>query len=113
MTPFDELLSGVYSTTITEASILVRELRVRVGVLTKPVTVRIFYDGKRAEPFSYEISEVLKTPGREATDGPRTAATENDALRRAVRTLTEAYEDAVRQGQLPEDAWLVESDVRR
>ena len=110
MERFDELLNGVHSATVTEVSVLVREVRVRVGVLSSPVTIRIYYDPKSSEPFTFEISAVINT-GSEGTpqDAPHGAPSENEALRRALRTLTQDYEDAVRRGEIPDDRWLVES----
>lgn len=104
----DELLSGIYSTTITEGSVLVREVRVRVGVLSNYVKVRIYYDGRSAEPYSFELSAVMKTErDRQAGESGPNAATEAEALRQAVRLLTQDYENAVRRGEMPDDSWLV------
>lgn len=108
MKDVDELLSGVYSATIAEISVLVREARVRVGVLSEFVTVRIFYDARSAEPYRFELSAVMKTAReRNARGSGQTAVSEGDALRQAVRLLTQDYEDAVRRGELPDDSWLV------
>lgn len=108
---FDELLSGVHSQTITEASVLVREVRVRVGVLSKPVTIRIYYDSGAGERYRFELSARMKTArGQDPRDAPRTAPSENEALKRAVRMLTQDYEEAVRQGHMPDDTWLVDGD---
>ena len=108
MNEIDELLSGVYSSTIAEVAVLVREARVRVGVLSNFVTVRIYYDGRSAEPYRFELSAVMKTAGgARDRDAPQRALTEADALRHAVRKLTQDYEDAVRNGQMPDDTWLV------
>jgi len=112
MERLDELLSGIYSPTITEASVLVREVRIRVGVLSKAVTIRILYDGKEGEPYRFELSALMKTTSeRRARDSTRRAVSEAEALRRAVRMLTQDYEDAVRAGQLPDDSWLVDGDL--
>lgn len=108
MKDVEELLTGVYSTTITEIAVLVREVRVRVGVLTNYVTVRIYYDGRSAEPYRFELSAVMKTarePGARASE--QNARSEAEALRQAVRLLTQAYEDAVRHGEMPDESWLV------
>ena len=108
MALFDDLLNGVYSASVAQVTVLVREVRVRIGVLARPVTVRIFYDAKRAEPYEFETDCFMKTADdRDAPDCPRFAPSEGEALRRAVRLLTESYEDAVRRGELPEDSWLV------
>ncbi|HYH09375.1 MAG TPA: hypothetical protein VEK11_20175 [Thermoanaerobaculia bacterium] len=108
MKDMDELLAGVYSATIAEIAVLVREVRVRIGILPTPVTVRIYYDAREAEPYSFELSAVMRTaPAREAHAREPLARTEGDALRQAVRMLTQDYEDAVRQGQMPDDGWLV------
>jgi hypothetical protein len=105
---FDDLLSGVYSASVAEVTVLVREVRVRIGVLPRPVTVRIYYDARRAEPYEFETDAVMKTADdRGAQDCARFAPSEGEALRRAVRMLTEAYDEAVRRGELPEDSWLV------
>ena len=111
MERFDDLLSGL-SPTITEVALLVREVRVRIGVLPKPVTIRIYCDHKGDEPYRFELSARM-TP---AVDGRADVAgggfsSEREALRRAVRVLTHAYEEAVRQGQMPDDDWLVDADV--
>jgi hypothetical protein len=107
-TDIDELLSGVYSSTIAEVEVLVREARVRVGVLSNFVTVRIFYDGRSGEPYRFELSAVMKTASRGLAHATgHRALTEPDALRRAVRMLTQDYEDAVRSGEMPDDTWLV------
>jgi hypothetical protein len=104
----DELLNGVYSSTIVEVVVLVREARVRVGVLPNFVTVRIYYDGRSAEPYRFELSAVMKTAsGGRAREARQRALTESDALRQAVRMLTQDYEDAVRNGEMPDDTWLV------
>ncbi|HEX8618700.1 MAG TPA: hypothetical protein VF911_14040 [Thermoanaerobaculia bacterium] len=109
---FDDLLAGVYSATVTEAEVLVREVRVRIGVLSQPVRIRIYYDGKRMEPYSFEMTEFVKTAdGGHPRDTSRLAASEAEALRRAVRMLTEDYEAAVRGGELPDDSWLVQGDL--
>lgn len=109
MNPFDDLLNSVRSATITDIAVLVREVRVKVGVLSKCVTIRIYQHPEKAEPFTFEISSVMKTAiDRDACDGERAANSENEALRRAVRMLTQDYEDAVRRGEMPDDAWLVE-----
>jgi hypothetical protein len=111
MERFDDLLSSLHSPTVAEVSILVREVRVRIGVLSKPVTIRIYYDRNVEEPYRFELSARMKTAvQRDARDAPRRAGSEADALRRAVRMLTQDYEDAVRQGQLPDDSWLVDGD---
>ena len=111
MNPFDDLLSGVYSATVTEAAVLVREVRVRIGVLSRPVTIRVYYDGRRSDSFIAETTEFMKTAGSDARkrDGGCSATSEIEALRRAVRMLTEDYEEAVRRGELPDDSWLVRS----
>ena len=108
MRDVDELLTGVYSPTIAEVQVLVREVRIRVGVLSNHVTVRIYYDGRSTEPYSFELSAVVKTArGRDLPQSGQTAPTEAEALRQAVRLLTQDYEDAVRHGELPNDDWLV------
>ena len=110
MNHLDEFLNGVRSTTITDVSVLVHEVRVKVGVLSRYVTIRIYYDAANAEPYSFEISAVMKPAhDRAASDHGRSAGTANEALRRAVRMLTQDYEDAVRRGEMPDDAWLVEA----
>ncbi len=110
MSSYDELLNGVRSATIIDLSILVREVRVKVGVLSKSVTIRIYQDTD-GERYTFEMSAVMKTAAdRQARDDERSASTENEALRRAVRTLTQDYEDAVRRGEMPDDRWLV--DIR-
>lgn len=101
---FDELLTGVRSATITDVSVLVREVRVKVGVLSKYVSIHIYYDPTNVDPFTFTTSLVM----RNAHDGDRSAHSENEALRRAIRFLTQGYEDAVRRGEMPDDAWLVE-----
>ena len=111
MNAFEDLLKGVRSATITHVEVLVRELRVKVGVLTKYVTVRIYQDG---ESFTFATSSVMKTAvDRDARDRAYVADSENEALRLAVRMLTQDYEDAVRQGEMPDDAWLVEPSPAR
>lgn len=108
MKELNELLNGVYSSTIADVAVLVREVRVRIGVLPRSVTVRIYYDGRSTKPYSYELSAVMKTAAaREVRSVESNAATEGDALRLAVRLLTQDYEDAVRNGQMPDDSWLV------
>lgn len=111
MTFFDNLLNGAYSATITEMSVLVREVRVRIGVLVQPVTIRIYYDSRGADAYTFELSAFMKTASdRDIRTTPGTAPSESEALRRAVRMLTEDYEEAVRRGELPEDRWLVQAD---
>ena len=109
MGPFDELLQGIYSSTVAEVSILVREVQVRIGVLQKPVTIRVYYTGRGDQPYRFDTSARMKTANRDGVrEGLRTASSEGDALRRAVRLLTQDYEDAVRRGHMPDDSWLVE-----
>ena len=109
MARFNELLSGVYSTTITDVAVLVREVRVRIGVLSKYVTIRIYDDGKDPVSFTFELSASMKTGMDEASRGDQSGApTENEALRRAIRMLTQNYDDAVRRGEMPDDRWLVD-----
>jgi hypothetical protein len=111
MGPFDELLRGVYSSTVAEVSILVRQVEVRIGVLRKPVTIRIYYTERADEPYRFAMSARMKTANKGGVrEGQHTAASEGDALRRAVRLLTQDYEDAVRQGKMPDESWLVEGD---
>jgi hypothetical protein len=113
VTAIDELLNGVYSPTVTDVSVLVREVHVRVGVLLKPVVIRVFYDGRAGEPYRFVLSARMKTtPDGDRRPLPRSAASEAEALRRAVRMLMQDYEDAVRQGLMPDDCWLVEDDGR-
>ena len=107
MTPIDDLLSGIHSPTITQCSVLVREVRVRVGVLRRNVTIRIYYNGKASEPFTFELSALMRTREGDLRDDDRSAASENEALRRAIRLLTQDYEAAVRRGEMPDDKWLV------
>lgn len=107
MNAFDEILNGVRSATVTDVDILVRELRVKIGVLSKYVTIRIYRD---ARSFTFETSSVMKTAlGRGSRDRERSAESENEAIRLAVRMLTQDYEEAVRQGEMPDDAWLVDA----
>jgi hypothetical protein len=111
MDRLDDLLSALHSATITGISVLVREVRVRVGVLSKPVRIRVYYDDHREEPYHFELSALMQPgAGRSARETSRRAPTEAEALRRAVRMLTQDYEDAVRRGELPDDGWLVEGD---
>lgn len=107
MNQLDDLFNAVYSTTVTDISVLVREVRVRIGVLTQPVTVWIFYAGKGDNPYRFETSALMKTSRFDARNAPRDAPTEIEALRRAVRMLTRDYEAAVRDGEIPDDRWLV------
>jgi hypothetical protein len=110
MTSYEDLLNGVRSATITDLSVLVREVRVKVGVLSKYVTIRIYQDADRADRFTFELSAAMKPAAdRDARDDERSASSENEALRRAVRLLTQDYEDAVRRGEMPDDGWLVET----
>ena len=109
MARFNDLLSGIYSTTITDVAVLVREVRVRIGVLSKYVTIRIYDDGKEPASFTFELSASMKTGSDQASPVDRNGApTENEALRRAIRILTQDYDDAVRRGEMPDDRWLVE-----
>ena len=113
MSSLDDLLGGIYSTTVSQASVLVREVRLRVGVLSRPVTIRVYFDPKKEEPYFCELSELVRPASdREARDEHRAGLTEAEALRSAVRMLTDAYEHAVRGGELPEDSWLVPGDRR-
>jgi hypothetical protein len=110
---FDDLLADLRTATVTDPAVLVREVRMRVGVLTNFVTIRIYYHAKGVEPYRFETSANLQTDAdREPRDVQRCASTEAEALRRAVRMLTEDYEIAVRNGELPDDAWLVPNPRR-
>lgn len=109
MARFHDLLSGIHSATITDVAVLVREVRVRIGVLSRYVTIRIYDDGKDPVSFSFEVSALMNTGSDpEAGVDARGAPTENEALRRAIRMLTQRYDDAVRRGEMPDDGWLVE-----
>jgi hypothetical protein len=107
---FEDLLTGVHSPTVTDVAVLVREVRLRVGVLSQEVAIRIFWDGNEHEPYRFETSALMKA-GKDAPvrDGERGARSENEALRHAVRMLTQDYEEAVRRGEIPDDSWLVTS----
>ncbi|HVG23974.1 MAG TPA: hypothetical protein VND45_07455 [Thermoanaerobaculia bacterium] len=108
MKDLDELLSGAYSPSIAEISVLVREVHVRVGVLATPVIIRVLYDGKSSESYRFQLSAGMKTsPDGETRRTNGRARTEADALRQAIRLLTQDYDDAVRQGKMPHDSWLV------
>ena len=108
MKEIDDLISGVYSAAIAEISVLVREVRVLIGVLATPVIIRIFYDGRNVEPYRFELSAAMKTsPDADARRSTGRAMTEADALRQGIRLLTQDYDDAVRQGKMPDDRWLV------
>lgn len=114
MPKIDDVLSGVRSATICEIAVLVREVRVRIGVLSKAVTIRIFENDRSSDPFTFETSAMMKTSAEgEARPDHSGAPTEGEALRRAIRTLTQDYEDAVRRGEMPDDRWLVESVEHR
>lgn len=102
------LLDGIHSATIADVAVLVREVRVRIGVLTRSVTIRIYQDATKSDPYFFELSAVVRTPDGEAPDRTHNAPSENEALRRAVRILTQDYEAAVRGGEIPDDAWLIE-----
>ena len=112
MPSFDELLNGVYSPSVSDVAVLVREVQVHIGLLAKAVTIRIFYDTKLdVDPYRFELSARMKC----ARDGSvieagRTASSENEALRRAIRMLTQHYDDAVREGHMPDESWLVDGD---
>lgn len=109
MEQIDDVLSGIHSATVTDVAVLVREVRVRIGVLSKHVTIRIYQDERPSEPFTFEISALMRTMREgEPRDDRRRATTENEALRRAIRMLTQDYEDAVRRGEMPDDRWLVD-----
>ena len=104
----DDLLADLKTATVNDPAVLVREVRMRVGVLTNFVTIRIYYHAKGAEPYRFETSATVQISDEsEPRDVQRCAPTEAEALRRAVRMLTEDYELAVRNGELPDDAWLV------
>ena len=110
---YDDLLTDLRTATVTDPAVLVREVRMRVGVLTNFVTIKIYYHAKGVEQYRFETSATLQTdPDREPRDVQRCASTEAEALRRAVRMLTEDYEIAVRNGELPDDAWLVPNPRR-
>ena len=111
MPTIDELLHGIYSPTVVDVSVLVREVEVRIGVLPKPVTVRIYYNDRTDEPFRFTFSAHMRD-GRsgDVLNEQRTAVSEVDALRRAVRMLSHDYDNAVRQGHMPDDGWFVEGD---
>jgi hypothetical protein len=109
MARFNDLLSGVQSGTISEAAVLVREVRVRIGVLSKYVSIRIYDDGKDPASFTFHLSALMKTGSDQTSQVDRRAApNENEALRRAIRILTQNYDDAVRRGEMPDDQWLVD-----
>ena len=107
-TTLDDLLSGIHSATIAEVAVLVRQVRVRVGVLSRFVTIRIYHDATKADPYTFELSAVVRTANGTTLDPAPNVSSENEALRRAVRMLTQDYEAAVRAGEMPDDAWLVE-----
>lgn len=105
MNEFDELLSGVYSATTLSIRVHVRQLRLRIGVLTQPVSIDVWYEGRSAEPFQFELAAEMN-PALERRRTTGSAITETDAIRQAVRLLTQNYEDAVRQGKMPDAAVL-------
>jgi hypothetical protein len=108
VTELDDVLTGIQSSTVTDAAVLVREVRVRIGVLTKYITIMVYYRPGAEEPFTFELSDLMRTAGAgPARDASRTATSEKEALRHAVRLLTQDYEDAVRRGEMPDDSWLV------
>lgn len=107
MNDLDELLSGVYSATTSEIRILVRQLEVRIGILTRPVSITVWYDARSAEPYEFELSATMNALLHAARPSRGTATSEAEAIRYAVRMLTQDYEDAVRQGKMPDDNWLV------
>lgn len=110
----DDILSSIRSATTSEIAVLVREVRVRIGVLSKSVTIRIFENDRSCDPFTFETSAVMKTSAAgEARVDHCGAPSESEALRRAIRSLTQDYEDAVRRGEMPDDRWLVESFEHR
>lgn len=110
METIEELLSGVHSSTVTDVSVLVHEVRVRVGVLATYVTIRVYRDVKGAEPYHFELSAHMKTGASAARDTNRRAGSANEAIRSAVRLLTRDYEEAVRSGEMPDEKWLVQGE---
>jgi hypothetical protein len=71
------------------------------------ITIRLYksIDGERVK---FEQSHYFDTPrlGPYGTDNPW-GDYEAHALRRAARTFTEPYKEAVRQGKSPSEDWLV------
>jgi len=109
MAQINDLLNGVHSSTVTDIAVLVHEVRVRIGVLSRYVTIRIYDNGDSFDPFTFEISALMKPRTDQTSRDDRSSfATENEALRRAIRLLTQDYEEAIRRGEMPDDRWLVE-----
>ncbi len=108
MAAHDELFNGIQSPTITDCAVLIREVRVKIGVLSRYVTIRIYQSQKAVKPFTFELSALMRTREGELRDDDRGAESEMEALRRAIRILTMDYEDSVRRGDMPDDRWLVE-----
>ena len=109
MAQINDLLNGIRSPTVTDMAVLVREVRVRIGVLSKYVAIRIYDNGDSLDPFTFQLSASMKPrTDQKSRDDRSSFASEIEALRRAIRVLTQDYEEAIRGGEMPDDGWLVE-----
>ncbi|MFZ0964126.1 MAG: hypothetical protein WAO35_24940 [Terriglobia bacterium] len=99
--------SALKGRSIRGARQLLSEYSFRVGDLSQFITIRL-YRLIGTDTVIFEQSHFIHTPTQ--IDAYRTSAPmgndETEALGRAVRTLVEHYEEAVRVGHRPQDSWL-------
>ncbi len=78
------------------------------------IKIRLFkYLGINDENIHFETSHFIHVPNKAGayTTSRTSESTEEIALERAISTITEPYENAIRDGYSPSDSWLVKNDV--
>jgi hypothetical protein len=99
--------SALEGPSIRDARQLLSEYSFRVGDLSPFIRIRL-YRLIDTGTVVFEQSHFIHTPTQ--MDAYRTSAPmgddETEALRRAVRTIVEHYEQAKRAGHNPQDSWL-------
>ena len=108
MPSFAEVLEGDLVTSVS-SDIASRTFKIRIGTLTRVITIRV---SKRRGPhgrFEYTASHAIRTPEQL---GPYLSSipfgdTPEEALAKAIDDLTIFYSVGVRAGHEPDESWLV------
>lgn len=99
--------SALKGRSIRNARQLLSEYSFRVGNLSQFITIRL-YRLIGEDKVVFEQSHFIHTPTQ--IDAYRTSVPvgddETEALGRAIRTLVDHYEEAMRAGHKPKDSWL-------
>lgn len=90
----------------------ISEHQLRLRDIDVPIIIRLYesIDGERVE---FEQSHYIKTPLRMEPyrTGQSWGVDEKNALLRAMRTINEPYDEAIRQGYSPSEAWIVPNEL--